>query len=278
MSNDSPLKKTAIKNNAIKNFFIIATSRLIKLFANIIKLSSYLFHAACPKKRFTLPEYAAPLLKSKSTSQIPRIIWQTNFTNKVTLPVYANYLFNRLMAPHFEYRFMITEARHTFIEQNFGSDILDSYSRLQIGAAQADFWRVLALYKYGGVYLDIDAHAIWPLSDTVSSELDELYITTRKGELSNYFIASKPANPNLLILINKIHQNIKDNTLTNVFELTGPGVFNALLDRNSIACVSYRHACNQGSFTNEHFQYIDKPAGKWTREQKKVSIVRQDTP
>jgi molybdenum-dependent DNA-binding transcriptional regulator ModE len=39
------------------------------------------------------------------------------------------------------------------------------------------------------------------------------------------------------------------------------------------AGVSYRHACNQGSFTNEHFQYIDKKAGKWTREQKTVAVV-----
>jgi hypothetical protein len=37
--------------------------------------------------------------------------------------------------------------------------------------------------------------------------------------------------------------------------------------------VSYRHACNQGSFTNEHFQYIDKKAGKWTREQKTVAVI-----
>ncbi len=42
--------------------------------------------------------------------------------------------------------------------------------------------------------------------------------------------------------------------------------------------VSYRHACNQGSFTNEHFQYIDKKAGKWTKEQQKVSIIRQNPP
>jgi len=40
-----------------------------------------------------------------------------------------------------------------------------------------------------------------------------------------------------------------------------------------VPTVSYRHACNQGSFTNEHFQYIDKKAGKWTREQKTVAVI-----
>ena len=98
---------------------IVAISRVIKLFANITKMLSYGFHALFPAKRFTLPERAGPWLSSKQESSVPRIIWQTNFTNRVTLPVYLNYLFNRLMAPRFEYRFMITQARHDFIEKNF---------------------------------------------------------------------------------------------------------------------------------------------------------------
>ncbi|MDM7481506.1 MAG: glycosyltransferase [Halomonas sp.] len=251
---------------------IVATSRIIKLLANITKLLSYGFHALFPKKRFTLPEQAAPWLKPKEPTPIPKIIWQTNFTNKVTLPVYLNYLFNRLMAPRFEYRFMITEARKAFIADHYPAEINQQYDRLQIGAAQADFWRLLVLYQHGGVYLDIDAHAIWPLANTLGKH-EELYITTRRGELSNYFIASRPGNPNLLRLIERVQHNIQDSSLTNVFELTGPGVFIALLDQQSVPTVSYRHACNQGSFTNEHFQYIDKKAGKWTREQKTVPVV-----
>lgn len=263
-------------SSRLKNTLIVATSRIIKLLANILKVFSYVFHAVLPNKRFTLPEHAAPLLRPKGSSVIPRIIWQTNFTDKVTLPVYLNYLFNRLMAPRFEYRFMITEARAAFIEQHYDRDLFDSYSKLQIGAAQADLWRLLVLYQYGGVYLDIDAHAIWPLADIVPASIDELYVTTRRGELSNYFIASQPGNPNLLKLIEQVRQNIDENILTNVFELTGPGVFIKLLDQDSVPTVSYRHACNQGSFTNEHFQYIDKKAGKWTKEQQTVSIIRQE--
>ncbi|WP_394425038.1 glycosyltransferase family 32 protein [Vreelandella stevensii] len=252
---------------------IVATSRVIKLLANITKLLSYGFHALFPNKRFTLPERAAPWLPPKGKSTIPRIIWQTNFTNRVTLPVYLNYLFNRLMAPRFEYRFVITEARKAFIAQHYNTHINQQYDRLQIGAAQADFWRLLVLQKEGGVYLDIDAHAIWPLARIVTDDLNELYITTRRGELSNYFIASQPNNPNLASLIKQVCVNIQQNQLTNVFDITGPGVFMLQLSQDKVPTISYRHACNQGSFTNEHFQYIDKKAGKWTREQTTVSVI-----
>ncbi|QJQ99307.1 glycosyltransferase [Halomonas sp. PGE1] len=260
----------------MKKTLIVATSRLIKLVANITKVISYPFHWVLPKKRFTLPEQAAPLLKGGKPSPIPRIVWQTNFTNRVTLPVYLNYLFNRIMAPGFEYRFMITEARRKFIAEHY-PEILPHYERLQIGAAQADLWRLLVLHKFGGVYLDIDAHQIWPLSCIVGTEREELYVTTRKGELSNYFIASAADNPNLARLIERVVENIQENKLTNVFDITGPGVFIEQLDLNAVDTVSYRYAVNQGSFTNEHFQYVDKPAGKWTREQKITSVLRNIT-
>lgn len=260
----------------LKKTSIVICSRVIKLLANIGKLASYPFHALLPKVRFTLPEQAAPWWPSKQASCIPRIIWQTNFTNRVTLPVYLNYLFNRLMAPRFEYRFMITQARRGFIEAHCDVDVLACYDRLQIGAAQADLWRLAVLDVHGGVYLDIDAHAIWPLGDVIGEEVTELYVTTRRGDLSNYFIASQPGNLNIQRLLAQVCANIRENRLTNVFDITGPGVFNALLDQNEVPTIAYRYACNQGSFTNEHFQYIDKAAGKWTREQKQVRVIRDE--
>lgn len=255
---------------------IVATSRVIKLVANITKVLSYPFHWVLPNLRFTLPAHAEPLLKGGTPSRIPRVIWQTNFTDRVTLPVYLNYLFNRLMAPRFAYRFMITEARHAFIAEHY-PEILPHYERLQIGAAQADLWRLLVLHRFGGVYLDIDAHQIWPLSRVLGETREELYITTRRGELSNYFIASAPGNPHLKTLIDQVVANIQAGTLNNVFHITGPGVFNALLPRDEVPTVSYRHAVNQGSFTNEHFQYIDKAEGKWNRQQRHTQVIRPET-
>jgi len=256
----------------MKKTLIVATSRLIKLLANITKVLSYPFHWVFPNKRFTLPAQSSPLLKGGKPGPIPRIIWQTNFTNRVTLPVYLNYLFNRLMAPRFEYRFMITEARREFIAEHY-PEILPHYERLQIGAAQADLWRLLVLHRFGGVYLDIDAHQIWPLSSVLGTERDELYVTTRKGELSNYFIASAPSNRHIREVIDRIIENINGDIVTGVFDTTGPGVFNKVLDKNAVPTVSYRHAVHQGSFTNEHFQYIDKKEGKWTRQQHQVAVV-----
>jgi hypothetical protein len=84
-------------------------------------------HFLFPRVRFSLPNRAEPIFATNSTHRIPRsfgipkIIWQTNYTDR-----------------------MDTRERAEFKSSTFG-------------AAQADLWRILVLQKFGGVYLDIDA-------------------------------------------------------------------------------------------------------------------------
>jgi mannosyltransferase OCH1-like enzyme len=259
----------------MKNIIIYITSRVIKLLANLAKLLCYVFHAINKNKRFTLPKQSAPILKSSDQPLIPKILWQTNYTNRVTLAVYLNYLFNRIMAYDYEYRFMITEDRSDFIKAHYSADIFNNYSKIQIGAAQADFWRVLVLQKHGGIYLDIDANFVWPLNSILANNPAELYLTIRNGEISNYFIASKPNNPHLDQMASIIMKNINENTIKNVYLFTGPGVFNQVLDKSQVNTRKFSYICNQGNFTNEYFQYIDKAEGKWTKAQKTIDIVKQ---
>lgn len=270
------LENTKVRSQSLKGAVplkVLAARRLIKLVANTLKVACYVFHFLFPSKRFLIPSYAPALFGRRVNQNIPATIWQTNFTNMVTLPVYFNYLFNRLMTSGYEYRFMITGDRAKFIEHNYSESIFEAYSRLTIGAAQADFWRVLVLQKFGGLYMDIDAHLIWPAKGLIKKETKELFLKIKTGELSNYFIASAPNNPHLSELISQMLENIQSESSVNVYDLTGPGVFNRVFKCSSVPTIYYLGCCNQGNFTNEHFQYIDKPQGKWTKEQRVKSIV-----
>ncbi len=246
---------------------IFLFGRLVKIFAHGVKLLSYVFHFFFPKKRFTLPKHAAPLFKSGKQTKIPRTIWQTNYTNRLTLPLYVNYLFNRLLAPTYEYRFMITEDRATFIKSTFPDEVFTHYSKIKIGAAQADFWRVLVLQKHGGVYMDIDAHLVWFLNVIIKPDCEELFMTIRGGDVSNYFFASKPDSANLQTMIDEIMENIEKKDLSDVWNTTGPGVFIRALAGKKFSTTRNVHSCLQGNFTNEYFQYIDKKEGKWIHAQ-----------
>jgi mannosyltransferase OCH1-like enzyme len=250
-----------------------AATRFTKIYGNCSKPFSYLFYLAWPEKRFSIPHSSGPLLNLRSRHRIPKIIWQTNYTDRVTIAVYLNYLFNRLMGPSFEYRFMDSAERLAFIRKHCAPEILECYSKLQIGASQADLWRVLVLREFGGVYLDIDAHLAWPLGFTLESAGEELFVEHRGGELSNYFMASVRGNPRLGLIIDTILDNVRANSSNNVFELTGPSAVQRALRGHPVATAHYRRTCYQGSFTNEFFQYVDHPQGKWNKAQDKIAAI-----
>jgi len=89
---------------------VMVANRTIKLIGNIFKVLSYPFHFILPKVRFTIPEYSPAKLKSSNDSGVTKVIWQTNYSNRSALPVYLNYLFNRLMSLSYDYRYVSTEA------------------------------------------------------------------------------------------------------------------------------------------------------------------------
>ena len=239
---------------------------LIRLIGSIIKVISVLFHKILPNKRFIIPAYSKPLIKSKKDQKITKIIWQTNFTNKASLPVYINYLFNRIMAPTYEYRFMITEDRDDYVKTKHPY-AFQAYKSLTVGAAQADLWRLLILKDKGGIYMDIDACLIKQLSKFIKKDTNELYIKDKQNHFTNYFIGVQPNDKRISKMIDNVINNIENfDGKIGVFNLTGPGVMDTVLVSSDLE-INYLRSnkiCIQGAFTNEHFQYIDRPKTKWT--------------
>lgn len=116
--------------------------------------------------------------------------------------------------------------------------------------------------------MDIDAHAVWPLSKMIKPEDSEIFLMT-KHNYSNYFIASSKNNPHLEKAIEIIVDNIEKKNIGNgVYDLTGPTALNKAIGDDIVNHRHNRITCVQGSFTNEYFQYIDKPRGKWTHAKK----------
>lgn len=253
------------------------STRCLQLFGNVLKIIFYLDIFLRPAKRYTIPAVAGPLVHSTSSKTIPRIIWQTNYTDKVTLSIYINYLFNRLIAPTFEFRLCTDESCDRFIKESFSAEIHDCYSRLQIGAAKADLWRILVLFAHGGIYIDIDAALTWPPEAFLSVDQTELFIRARDGELTNFFLASAPGNTIFKQIADKIIENIAADRITSVYDMTGPTVVDAIADTTSVKIEPHELVCRQGQFTKKAFQYPDK-RGYWVVEQIQTSIVRKQTP
>ena len=242
----------------------------------------YLHYWLLPQQRFKLENSAAISTSpggivndnSQSTATlIPKTIWQTNYTNKVSLPIKAAWCWNRLLSRSYQYCFHSTEDRLAFVEQNFPGKPTELYNRLTIGAAQADVWRLMVLYKHGGVYMDIDSHFVWPLNRFIEAWTSEIFLRYKSKDATNYFIASAPANPNIKALLDEVLYRIETSQSNNVYDITGPSVFQDVLAQRSHTWRLAQHTCLQGNFSNKFFQYLDKPQGCWTQEQKLRRVV-----
>ncbi len=245
----------------------------IQHFGNVLKLFFHADFALRPGKRYTIPAKSPPMWRASSAKRIPRIFWQTGKTAEVTLPVYANYLFNRLMTPTFEHRFHDDEACDAFVRTNYPGEVSDSFFLLQIGAARADFWRILVILKEGGIYLDLDAAFSWPPELFLRKDQTELFVRDVHGMLTNYCFAAEPGSEVFAKIRDRIVENIRANTLTSVYDMTGPTVVDDIADATSVVIEPYKTICKQAQFTRKKFQYPDYE-GHWAREQEQKPIVR----
>eukprot|EP00040_Diaphanoeca_grandis_P035400 m.222563 g.222563 ORF g.222563 m.222563 type:complete len:687 (+) comp33377_c0_seq1:151-2211(+) len=101
---------------------------------------------------------------------IPRIVWQTHFTNK--LPPAGQYIFDlRERNPEYTFHLISDSEADAFMEKFEMPRVRQAYFSINpsLGASRADVWRYAALYQHGGIYLDIDS-SCQPFRDIIKPE------------------------------------------------------------------------------------------------------------
>lgn len=134
----------------------------------------------------------------------------------------------KALNPAYEYALYDDADMDAFVNREYGGPIAAAYNKLNIAVAKADFWRYLVLYKYGGVYLDMDSHFIKPLDELIRPD-DEAILTfenNHHGFLVQWGLIFRPTHPILKRTIERIVSNIETNRHpNNIHAMTGPQVF-----------------------------------------------------
>ena len=89
-------------------------------------------------------------------SKIPKKIFQTWSTTNISPGFQQIVDLWKILNPEYEYCFYDNNDCDIFIKENFDERIYNAYCKIIPGAFKADLWRYCVLYKYGGVYVDID--------------------------------------------------------------------------------------------------------------------------
>jgi mannosyltransferase OCH1-like enzyme len=162
---------------------------------------------------------------------IEKNIFQTFVNNELPEPV-ANLIEQlKLNNSNYNYYFYTDENILDFIKTNYSNEIYNAYSKLQIGAAKADFWRYLILYKYGGVYLDIDSYITIPLDNFILDK-DKAIITRENnyGHFVQWCLIIKSEHPILKYTIENVLKKIFEKKETRLNYITGPPVLSECIE------------------------------------------------
>jgi mannosyltransferase OCH1-like enzyme len=168
---------------------------------------------------------------------IEKNIFQSWNTRDLPKPVQDKIDKFKAMNPDYKYQLYTDEEIDKFVNENYPGEIAEAYNKLNIIVAKVDFWRYLVLYKYGGVYLDIDSNIVKPLNQLIKDE-DEAIITSENSRHVNmdrrttyvcyvqWALIFKKDHPILKRTVDMIVNNIKTNRHPeNIHAMTGPTVF-----------------------------------------------------
>lgn len=179
--------------------------------------------------------------------RIPKIIIQTWKTN--TVPQRYMELIETVKQhnPDYEYYFFTDDNIETFLKLHY-PEYLATYLSLPIKIQKIDFFRYIAVYHYGGFYLDLDMKvhhnfdtllsqsAIFPVDEYIDKKhhcnvarYKSFCDRDQKFLLGQYAFAAHTKHPFLKQLIDKIHGNIHKyirdvdfNSHDYIYTTTGP--------------------------------------------------------
>lgn len=188
------------------------------------------------------PPANAPASHYRSTEAvIPRIIHQTWADHELPSSLQKTQERIRRLHPDHEYLFWTDSDLRGFIKQHY-LPILHFYDALPKKIQQIDLARLLLVYHFGGLYLDMDYWVIKPLDGLLGSEnclfgLEPEAHAKRHGMqkiVSNAFFAATPRHPFIKALIDGIIERKSTRSVRHpsyVLESTGPFLTTAIYER-----------------------------------------------
>lgn len=186
----------------------------------------------------------APIKHEKN--MIPKIIIQTWKSNSIPTRYVKLIESIKTNNPDYNYLFFTDNDIETFLRMNY-PEYYQTYLSLPIKIQKIDFFRYVAVYHYGGFYMDLDMsclnsfdellkyNCIFPVDEFISEymcKMPRYKNICDKGQyflLGQYAFAAAPKHPFIKSIIDIIHTNIGryvKNVMYNnddyVYKTTGP--------------------------------------------------------
>ena len=161
---------------------------------------------------------------------IPKIIWQT-YKDPYDMLMY--YMHNAIdtwrdLNPDYEHRYMDDTQAAEFVLKEYGQEWHELFVGLPVGVMRGDLWRYMVIYKYGGVYADLDTECLEPISTWMLEDKDFIVCPETNEHFCQWTFAATPGHP----ILKSVLDLIKDRLISPDYESqhfvhthTGPAIW-----------------------------------------------------
>jgi mannosyltransferase OCH1-like enzyme len=141
---------------------------------------------------------------------IPKIIWQTYKDPQETLALYMHEAMDtwKNLNPEYEHRYMDDTQAAEFIKNEYGQEWYDIFISLPVGVMRGDLWRYMVIYKYGGVYADLDTECLKPISSWMIEDKEFIVCPETSNHFCQWTFASTSGNPILKSVLDLIKDRL----------------------------------------------------------------------
>ena len=169
---------------------------------------------------------------------IPKTIWQTYKDSYNDLQPYMLEASNSWKShnPDYEYKYMDDNQAKEFVLKEYGEEWSNIFNSLPVGVMRGDLWRYMIIYKYGGVYSDLDTICNEPISKWMPNKYSMIVCPENDRDFCQWTFAASAGHPFLKSVLDHIKEILKNPKYGSphfVHTHTGPvawsyGILNAL--------------------------------------------------
>jgi mannosyltransferase OCH1-like enzyme len=170
---------------------------------------------------------------------IEKKIWQTYKNNINNLPDYIEHTTKSWINKNsdWEYNYLNDDDVDDFIYEEFGSEWSNLIkNKCLLKVMKYDVWRVMCVYKYGGLYADVDTICTESINSWIVDYKDKEFICGYENDnkIGQWCFLAKSQNKALENILENINKALKmgDIRKDSIFDLTGSGIFTNSILKN----------------------------------------------
>jgi len=161
---------------------------------------------------------------------ISKIIWQTYKDPIETLPAYAKAAIStwEFHNPEYKHRYMDDKQAGEFIKKEYGQKMYDLFINVPVGVMKGDMWRYLVIYKFGGVYADLDTNCHSPIASWMKEDKSFIVCPEHHQHFCQWTFAATAGHPILKTVIDLMVSRLEEADYSKphfVHYMTGPAMW-----------------------------------------------------